>query len=191
MATIEELKRLEQSQVALRFAERRDNAGAAVAISKIDKYTGDDPVLRGYMAYLESEIARDPRNAVGAAKIFSGIYQETLGKLNVNEIPTYYGSILESLSDDQKTKITGFFGAENLGGRTLDSINDELLDANTILRKSTSTDEEKQAANEALQKYQTFMTAKDILEDAYLTELSVDTGRQARKNDLEALANSL
>ena len=190
MTTIDNLKKIEQGYAAFNLAQNRDNDGAAVAISKIDKYTGDDPILKANAKYLEKSIERDSRNAVGAAQIFNEMYQEALGKLTVKDMVTHYNSAFGELSDDAKANINNFVGSDKFAGKTLAIIADEIRDAEATKSRSTSSTEQVEAAQAIIDQYETFNALKDTMDISYVTGLGVDSVGKARSNSLEDLATT-
>ena len=187
---IDKLKRVEMGAAAYLLAERRDTMGAAAALSHLNAYTGDDPLLKGYVKYLQSEIEANPRNAIGASKIFQEMYNEQKGHLNAKDLWSYYSSKIGGISDDAKDRINEILDSDKVKGRTLAQINDEKLDASVILQKSNSSEDEIKKAEEILRGYEHFDNVVSAMEEAYLSEISAESAREGRITTLERIALS-
>lgn len=188
MNTLEKIRNVEQGYVAAALVNQRDNDAAAQAIAKIEKYTSGDPAMKAYVQYLQEDVKNDPRNARRASEVFVNQYNASIADLKVSQFADLYGVGMSGLSDEAKDRINRFISSDDLRDRTFGEIEDEILKANLVLQLNGSSDDEKKAAEETLEKFKVYNAVQKSLDQAYVTELSIPSIKEARTSQLENIA---
>ncbi len=193
---IENLKLVEQGAVAnYLYTTRRDSTATALALGQIKRYDGNDPFKKAATAYLDADLQAFAQSGnVGAIKrsseIFSNIYNQSFNELSLKDFSTYYSPVLDKLPEDVKKKGLEFLTGEK-AGKTLNQLNDEFVSAEAVLKKSTSTQEEKEKAMEIYNKYQKFNEFKESVNENYMTGLANPTIEKSQMMRLEQAVREL
>jgi hypothetical protein len=188
MNTLEKIRNVEQGYVAATLVRNRDDFAAAKAISKIDRYTHGDPAMQAYVQYLQEDVENDSRNARRASEVFVKQYNASIADLKISQFAELYGVGMSGLSDEAKIRINRFISSDDLRDRTFGEIEDEILKANLVLQLNGSSDDEKKAAEETLDKFKVYNAVQKSLDQAYVTELSIPSIKEARTSQLEEIA---
>ena len=128
------------------------------------------------------------KTAIG---IYAGMFEESRGGTEVQNLVGDYDGILDGLSDEYKAKLTSQFTMHS--GQTLSEIRESMRKAKYISEDPTGTfsNPQKTEAERILQTYKSFIQTLNVL-DTYIAEsLRPDAVKNTRKNDLEELAKQL